>query len=98
MTSTKIEKILEENFDISDALDKWLKLAPQVSIISLDQDANIYIDKDQYFYFDTDEELVTIARKTLSGTYKPEAIFDMNYIRGFISSAVLGPAGVYVKL
>ena len=108
---------MEVKMDISDVLDMygietdtWVRLSPAISeIILFDQDAVIYIDEDQLFYFDTANELMSISKaygyskiplesiESDYGSYKHHHIFDINRIKGFVSTTVMGPYGSYFE-
>lgn len=108
MTQTKLQNILSVNYGISDVFDRWLKL-PQISIIYLEQDANIYINDNMIFYFNSDDMTLNLSQHysyvRVDGNdlgdditkYRITSRFDINSISGFISSVVSGPYGSYIN-
>ena len=102
----KIETVLETIYGISSPMNIWLKL-PQISIIYLDQDANIYLSDNQLFYFDTEEDSLLISEdnsyvnletvETAKSSYPVHTKFTLGSIGGFISSSIMGPSGIYLK-
>lgn len=108
MTPTKIKKILETFYGISNPFDRWLKL-PQISIIHLAQDANIYLDNDSLYYFSSaTEELfistryshVNLTNENINPSLDSYSItnrFQLKSIAGFISTSVSGPYGTYIN-
>lgn len=89
--------------------DKWVRLTPTISEIILDQDATIYTDEDELYYFDSSSELMTLSKaygysnikkeniSTAYGSYKHSYILDMNRIVGFVSTTIMGPYGSYFE-
>lgn len=86
--------------NLSAALEKYgmktniyQSLLPSITIIHLDQDANIYVDENDEYNFDTKTQLLKIKNKK---SQKPYIVFDLNKITGFISTSQMGPCGVYL--
>ena len=90
--------------------NKWVRLSPKISeIILLNQDAIIYVDENQLFYFDTTNELMSISRsysypniedaniESDYGSYKHHYVLNMNNIAGFVSTTIMGPYGSYFE-
>ena len=108
MTPTKIKMILEEKYGISNSFDRWLKL-PQISVIHLNQDANIYINDNSLYYFNSDENTLCIStsyfHKNLKdsdinssfNSYTVSTRFTLDSITGFIATVVAGPYGTYIN-
>ena len=106
MTSSKISNILKTYYGISDSLNRWIKL-PQISIIHLEQEANLYTDLDELYYFDSKDNSLSISKNS---KYKNLENIESSYnaypvhikiasdrITGFISTVSMGPSGVYLN-
>lgn len=108
MNKTKIQTILSEVYGITNPFNRWIKL-PQISVIYLDQDANIYINENCLFYFNTDDDTLNLAQnysyksltaqdiKSALDSYLITSRFDFNKISGFINTVVSGPYGTYIN-
>ena len=102
MEKSKIEKFLGITYD------KWLKL-PQISIIHLDQDANIYINENSLFYFSSEDNTLNLAQNykyinidvTNLGNdiaaFPITSRFSLDKVSGFISTVEAGPYGTYIN-
>lgn len=108
MNKTKIQTVLSEVYGITDPLNRWIKL-PQISVIYLDQDANIYVNENCLFYFNSNDNTLNLAQnyvyKNLSSqdikssldSYLITSRFDLNKVAGFINTVVSGPYGTYIN-
>lgn len=100
-----IESTLETYYNIP--CNQWVKLSDVITVICLDQSANIYTDQYELYYFDTSTNLLSISKRynydkleSISpafGSYKPYIQFDMNKISGFVATCVLGPYGTVIE-
>ena len=102
MEKSKIEKFLGISYD------KWLKL-PQISIIHLDQDANIYINENCLFYFNSTDNTLNLAQNyryinidtsnlgSDINTFPITSRFSLDRVTGFISTVESGPYGTYIN-
>ena len=100
-----IKKILSDYYSVP--TDQWVRLTPNITVIYLDQDANLYTDEDELYYFDSSTNVLSISKRygysTLTeikpayGSYKPYIYVDMNKITGFVSTSVMGPSGTYFE-
>ena len=83
--------------------DKWTRLIPNITIIHLNQDVNIYVKESQLFYFDTKNNLLKISEnlqyinlKEIGTDYTATKFFDLSKIGGFISSTIPVAGGLYL--
>ena len=78
-----------------------------ITIISLDQEANLYPDTSELYYFDTTKNLLYISKnysykkitevKPALGSYKISMYVDIDKIAGFISTSIIGPYGTIME-
>lgn len=99
-----IASVLSDYYDLP--VNQWIKISQIITAIYLDQDANIYTDDCELYYFDTTTNLLSISRnfkyKKLTkiepkGSYKPYIYVDMSKITGFVGTSVLGPYGTMIE-
>jgi hypothetical protein len=104
MADNTFKKIMEV-YGVT-VFDKWIRL-PQISILFLEQDGNLYLDPDtQIFYFDSSNKMIYISEspnyvniKTLDSSLKSYPISvaaPMSKVVGAITSSVKGPFGAYI--
>lgn len=105
MTTSKLSSLLSDAYGISDNLDKWIRLG-DITIITTISDLRHYISDDEIFYIDSENNLLYISQsdkfkdrtKTLEkplDSYKINVAIDIDDIKGFSSSAAMGPYGTY---
>lgn len=100
-----VPTILDKYYGIK--TNKWVRLSDVITVIYLDQDANLYTDPDELYFFDSSTNILTISKnynyhklteiKTAYGSYKPNVYVDMSKISGFVSTCVLGPYGTIIE-
>ena len=101
MEYNKIKSILENVYHSEKLSSGWMKLPEKITIIFLNQDANIYINDNQIFRFNS--EALDIAESndfinnnfSHSGSYKVSKKIMLADIGGFISTSAPGPYGSY---
>lgn len=108
MDKKKIEMILSDIYGISDPFDRWIKL-PQISIIYLDQDANIYVNENCIFYFNSEDMTLNLSQsykyknmsaediKSSLDEYNITSRFTLSMVTGFINTVTSGPYGTYIN-
>lgn len=108
MTAAKIKKILESSYGISSPLNCWLKL-PNIEIIYLNQDANLYLKNSELYYFDSLTNMMYISKnlpyieldpndiKETLKSYPISVRIDMSKIAGFISTVKYNGSGLYLN-
>jgi len=106
MLPNKISTLLSEYYGMSNVLNKWIRFNNDISIIYLDQDANIYIGEDQLFFLDTSDGSLNISEtsgnrkldlsgKTSLSDFPVHTKLSMSSIAGFISTSAMAPYGSY---
>lgn len=99
-----VSKILDSYYGVP--VNQWTRLSDIITVISLDQEANIYTDPDELYYFNTSTNILSISKNykyhlltkiEAQGSYKPYIYIDMNKISGFISTSVIGPYGTIME-
>lgn len=108
MTKEKIKLLLTEKYGISNPFGKWIRL-PHLSSIFLDQDANLYLDKNSLYYFSEENELLYVSTNYVYpllssdklgndlSDHKYNAVFTFKSIMGFNSTSILGPYGTQIN-
>lgn len=103
MNSTVFSNMLN-SLGLTNASNKWIRLAPQVTMIMLANDSREYPDRNTFYYFDSENnKLYTSSEHTkdeeITGTklsdYKITNIYCIDYIDGLIRTSVPGPYGSF---